>query len=196
MTHTASKTCCKCATDKPIEEFCKSSGTKDGFDPRCRSCKNAARNYKKEYEANKRWNDNNRDKRNAINRLAYKRNKSRFQARGARYRTSTRGWIKGKAADLRKRASRGIAVTISEDDIESLITSHCPVLGVTLRYGGPRASNTASLDRIDPTKGYVPGNVVIISDKANRIKSDATLEELRNVVSWLSDQTNYKVRPA
>jgi len=39
--------------------------------------------------------------------------------------------------------------------------------------------NSPSLDRIDPTKGYVKGNVWIISHKANTFKSYATHEELK-----------------
>jgi hypothetical protein len=33
--------------------------------------------------------------------------------------------------------------------------------------------------------GYVRGNVTIISNRANRIKNDASLDEVRKVVSWL-----------
>lgn len=42
-----------------------------------------------------------------------------------------------------------------------------------------------SLDRIVPSLGYVPGNVAVISHRANRIKSDATADELRAVADWL-----------
>jgi hypothetical protein len=35
-----------------------------------------------------------------------------------------------------------------------------------------------TIDKIDPKKGYVKGNVWIISFRANRIKYDASLEEL------------------
>lgn len=42
-----------------------------------------------------------------------------------------------------------------------------------------------SLDRVDNTRGYVPGNVLVISWKANQIKSNATLAELESIVAWL-----------
>jgi hypothetical protein len=51
--------------------------------------------------------------------------------------------------------------------------------------GGYQSDGSPSLDRIDPKKGYVKGNVAVISYKANRIKQDATPEELEAVASWL-----------
>lgn len=71
--------------------------------------------------------------------------------------------------------------------VRSLVVSHCPVLGMplewsTLRGNGSKSlPNSPSLDRIDPTKGYVKGNVWIISQKANVIKNNATHEELKLV---------------
>ena len=41
-----------------------------------------------------------------------------------------------------------------------------------------------SMDRIVPHKGYVEGNVIIVSDLANRIKTDATLQEIKNVIQF------------
>ncbi|MCP1937389.1 hypothetical protein J2R95_003184 [Bradyrhizobium japonicum] len=65
----------------------------------------------------------------------------------------------------------------------------CPVLGIDMKFGGDR-DNSPSLDRIEPAKGYVKGNVAFISDRANRIKSDATLEELGRVYQYLSQKLN------
>ena len=41
-----------------------------------------------------------------------------------------------------------------------------------------RRNNAISIDRIDASKGYVVGNVQIISHQANRQKSDATLSDI------------------
>lgn len=58
----------------------------------------------------------------------------------------------------------------------------CPVLGIPIFSGrGKQIDNSPNLDRIVPEKGYVPGNVRVISAKANRIKSNATAEELKLV---------------
>ena len=48
--------------------------------------------------------------------------------------------------------------------------------------------NSPNLDRIFPKKGYVPGNVRVISQRANRIKSDATVEEMRAVLRDMQKQ--------
>ena len=42
----------------------------------------------------------------------------------------------------------------------------------------PKTMYAMSLDRIDPSKGYVKGNVEIISRKANAMKNNATVQEL------------------
>lgn len=65
----------------------------------------------------------------------------------------------------------------------------CPILGIPLIFSeGGRTDNTPSLDRIIPLKGYVKGNVEIISWKANRLKNNATLEELEKIVKFLQDR--------
>ena len=78
--------------------------------------------------------------------------------------------------------ARGIEHTIKPSDI--ILPSVCKYLGIKLDYrlaserGRLRSWNAPSIDRIDPARGYVPGNVQVISDLANRMKSDATVEQL------------------
>lgn len=65
------------------------------------------------------------------------------------------------------------------------IPDTCPVLGIPLSMQrGYKTDNSPSLDRLVPAKGYTKGNVFVISDRANRIKSDATAEELRLVYEY------------
>ena len=78
----------------------------------------------------------------------------------------------------RARAKRcGIEYTITKEDI--VIPEYCPVLGMKL-HREDRATWYAapSIDRIDNTKGYIPGNIAIVSRRANILKKDATIEEL------------------
>ena len=68
------------------------------------------------------------------------------------------------------------------------IPKRCPVLGVELtsNVGGTSGSpNSPSLDRFDPSLGYIVGNVAVISNRANKLKSDATEEEMQALVNWL-----------
>lgn len=69
--------------------------------------------------------------------------------------------------------------------------THCPVLGIELDYyslAGKRSENSASFDRINPKLGYVKGNVIIMSWRANRIKNDGTAEEHRKIAEFLDGQ--------
>lgn len=79
----------------------------------------------------------------------------------------------------------GVPFDIEVRDI--LIPPCCPVLGIPLKRNPGRGGGDASpsLDRIIPSKGYVRGNVAVISNRANRIKSNATLEELERVWAWV-----------
>lgn len=65
--------------------------------------------------------------------------------------------------------------------------THCPVLGIQLDYfTHERQENSVSFDRIDPTKGYIKGNVVVMSWRANRIKNDGTAEEHQKIADFLN----------
>lgn len=88
----------------------------------------------------------------------------------------------------RARASarqRGIEFNI--DRIDIVLVDKCPLLKVPLEYGDLEngdAAHRPSLDRIDNTKGYVKGNVQVVSLRANTLKRDATLEELARMGEW------------
>ncbi|MGE3333610.1 MAG: hypothetical protein AB7I36_08200 [Rhodospirillaceae bacterium] len=66
-----------------------------------------------------------------------------------------------------------------------VIPKTCPVLGIDIRLSnGGFNDNSPTLDRVDNALGYVPGNVVVVSWRANRIKCDAAIDELRKIVEF------------
>lgn len=72
---------------------------------------------------------------------------------------------------------RAFAITIAD---LAPFPSVCPLLGVPLDYavkGGRPAPNSPSIDCINPAQGYVPGNVWIVSFRANALKGDGTWQE-------------------
>lgn len=81
--------------------------------------------------------------------------------------------------------ARGLEFDLTEQDILPL-PERCPVLGIYIEYGGDRQNNhnAASLDRIDNTKGYMRGNVIVVSLRANHLKRDATSDELRQLADY------------
>lgn len=65
---------------------------------------------------------------------------------------------------------------------------NCPVLGIPLNYldeSTKDLKNAPSLDRIDPTKGYTADNVRVISNRANRLKLDASVQEIELLLSYM-----------
>ena len=94
--------------------------------------------------------------------------------------------------------NRGVPFNITEEYLESIWTGVCPVFHVRLDLpsrgeGHKFTTTTPSLDRIAPDKGYVPGNVIWISLRANRMKNDGTSEELFRVAEWLQ-QTEEEIK--
>ena len=85
----------------------------------------------------------------------------------------------------RDRATKkGVPFNITAQYIRSIwpTNNRCPVLDVPLRVSKGQPSDASpSLDRIVPKKGYVRGNVIIVCNKANTIKSHATVKEIWRV---------------
>jgi hypothetical protein len=73
---------------------------------------------------------------------------------------------------------KGLICSITTKDI--IIPERCPYLGIFLERCTKNTArdSSPSLDRIDSSKGYIPGNIQVISNRANRIKNNATADEL------------------
>jgi hypothetical protein len=92
--------------------------------------------------------------------------------------------------NVRKKAKlRNIPFDITVDDIQW--STRCPILGIELDYWtrGVHTHNTVSVDRIDSSKGYIPGNVAAISYRANNLKNNATRDELVSILKYMDLMT-------
>ncbi len=108
--------------------------------------------------------------------------KTRFYAR---YRQNP---IPQLIYNFKKRAkAKNVPFDLKPQDIREKLNNAgkiCPVLGIKMQTSklGSKSNDLApSIDRIDPKKGYVKGNMIVVSMRANRIKTDASPEEIKKV---------------
>ncbi len=89
---------------------------------------------------------------------------------------------RAKSAAVARGKKRGFEVDITVDWLRQNAPVKCPLLGVALVYDARRSGNDSpALDRKDNTKGYTTDNCWVISMQANRIKTDATPEQVLRV---------------
>jgi hypothetical protein len=134
-----------------------------------------AKNTQKARESTKKWRAENPEKIKAQKTAWMKKPENRVRH------------ILGQAK--RRAVEKGLEFSITMDDLLPLPVV-CPVLGVTINYEGNQGkrgfvNDSPSIDRIDSSIGYVKGNVQLICWRANRIKSDATIDELQALLDFM-----------
>lgn len=136
------------------------------------------------YARKVRWQKANPEKYRAMLRRQYAKAKARGYHRKYRLRAQVQYLLTGSRARAKK---RGLPHTLTKNDI--VIPEVCPVLGIKIRKGDnlTKTGHSPSLDRMDNSKGYTPENVRVISLRANRLKSDATIEEMRRVLHYMEN---------
>lgn len=148
-----------------------------------------------------RGHDSGRYKNGNCSNCAKERSKNLRSARGFKRdrKIAARRWYENSPWRFmydraRRRArSRSIEFDITTEYIKAIWPSdnRCPVLKQLFRFGdlGRMCPNSPSLDRIDPTRGYVKGNVAVISMAANQMKSYCTSPKvLRDLADWIESQ--------
>ena len=95
------------------------------------------------------------------------------------------GWAALVTPMIRSRAKRrGVVCTIQSSDI--VVPARFPILDVPFVFGDGSHPHAPSVDRRVPSLGYVPGNVAVISQQANRMKSDCMdAAAFRRLADWL-----------
>ena len=123
----------------------------------------------------------------------YQKNKEKLLLKQKQNRATTK-WFENQnlekkiLAAARNRAKiKNIDFNITLEDI--IIPEFCPVLGIKLfRSKGRKTGNSPSLDRFDNSKGYIKGNVRVISERANHLKNDATISELEAIIKYMKNE--------
>ena len=162
------KLCNKCGETKNINEFYNCVQRNDKHDHLCIVCRKKYQNacYKKHKKLNtlknNEWKNNNPEKAKKIG-----------------YRSYEKHYIKKMLENAKQRAKKaGLIFFITEHDIN--VPEYCPYLNIKLEIkgGNGRSGKCPSIDRINNDLGYIPENIEIISDKANKMKQDSSIEEL------------------
>jgi hypothetical protein len=98
-----------------------------------------------------------------------------------------------------KAAERGIPFNITIEQVGDLWEKNpiCPYSGVSLtqKKSSTDKCYTASLDRIDPSKGYQPKNVQWVWKSINKMKSDFTHKEFDKILNTIIENGIKKLHP-
>lgn len=185
--------CLGCEVEQPLSEYRKSKKGKNGHSTRCKTClKTYHNNYLKGFDPTQghyhcgkcsqflvvgsNWT------------IAKARNMKLVCKPCSVLKSATNRKVYPEtymhALAKQRAASKGLEFNITPRDI--VIPPTCPVLGIPLSHGrGKPHDGSPTLDRIVPHKGYVRGNIMVISHKANRLKGAATLQELQAIVAYI-----------
>lgn len=118
-----------------------------------------------------------------------KRNPEQANRRMKEWRTRNPEYMLVVSANRRAKRD-GIICELTRETCPK-IPSHCPITGIPLfqRDDGGKGpcDNSPTIDRIDPTKGYTVENTCIISHRANRWKSNMTVENLESLLAYMKN---------
>jgi hypothetical protein len=158
------KICTGCLQLKDDSLFYQDNRNADGLNYKCKECNSE---YLKKYYGNQE----NKNRRNDNVRSDNKNNP-----------------IKGLLARAKLRAkTQDKEFSLAEKDIS--IPEFCPIFKIPLFVSNINSSyNSISIDRIDNHRGYTPDNIIIVSWKANKIKSQASLNEMTLINTYFSNQ--------
>lgn len=177
ITPSTTKVCTRCGRDLSLDKFSFGNG-KYRRRSICKECDHSIHNVDEYRERRRKRRDEHRKNEPDYLQKELEKNRRCILRNEDSYKKYLLRGAKQRAKD------KDLEFNITIDDFN--LPLDCPLLGIPLRsHIGKTTENdfdSPSLDRIDPSKGYVKGNVWVISKRANRIKSDATVDELESIV--------------
>lgn len=140
-----------------------------------------AANREKRREQHIIWRKNNPEKVEGYQKTTRKKRVANGKAKEATHRWEEKNRENVLFRSCKQRAKvHNLPFNIDKSDI--VIPDICPLLNIPINrvrnYSGCMQPSSPSVDRIDNKKGYVKGNIRVISWQANRMKHNATKNEL------------------
>ena len=166
--------CKGCGQELAATAFWKDARRASGTQVKCIACMS---------DSHKRWRDRQSDK--SLQSIS---ERNAIAVRLMRERSPISLLFNSMKARAKK---AGMAFDLTLDDIQ--IPEVCPVLGIALKFGVRRGPGLKerdcrpSVDRINNAKGYTRDNIIIVSYRANRIKSDADFAEIVAIAAFYGD---------
>lgn len=115
-----------------------------------------------------------------------------FGARTVKPDTYTRKWLTVRGSALRR--NRIFDSEVTPAFLRSVAMPHCPVMRTPLAYGTKLADRDDrliwSVDRLNNNAGYVVGNVLILSERANKAKGNHGFRELQAMAQLAQDASD------
>jgi len=134
-------------------------------------------------EKTQKWRDEDPAREKQSRKNSYEKHKDAFRERNRRRKHDNPArWLLWVSRSRAKK--KGIEHTLTEQDI--VVPSVCPVLGIRLvANDGKVGASSPTLDRVDPSKGYVPDNVKVISHLANNYKRNMTIDMVKKLLAYM-----------
>jgi len=183
------KICNKCKREYPLESFIKNKQCRNGYAGTCRSCQN---------EYSRDWKYRNRERLAPVRRKQYTERYGAIQREKERVRKEQyplRVRCQLLRAGMRDRArikdlefdSKYFSVTYLMQRLSNNAYCECckKTLDISFKTDHKFNESSPSIDRVNPLRGYVKGNVAILCWRCNRIKQDANPQELRALADFM-----------
>jgi len=181
----STKICKKCQIEKPIERFSKKTASKDGYLNQCKDCLN-------EYHNKYRSTPEQKEKKRIWSKDYLQRKFKERKAYATKWRHDNPEM--GLLVKARHRAkTKGLEYNLTIEDVT--IPEYCPILGIKLERnlnGNGPIMTSPTLDRINNSEGYIKGNVRVISFRANALRNDATLYEMKLILKDMEENERNK----
>ena len=140
-------------------------------------------NKEKINEQAKQYRLENKEKIIEHKREYYQENKEKISEQAKQYRLENKEMWMCTASKVRAK-QKNLPFNLSTEYLKEIWPedNKCPALGITMRKGDFCVTDhSPTLDRIIPKLGYIKGNVQVVSALANRIMSDATVNQVMAV---------------